>query len=316
MALMQAGIPHKVIATSDINKYSNMSYEAIFGDNPNMGDICKIRKLPASDILIYSFPCTDLSIAATKTRSGMAEGANHRSSLIWEVRRLLSQCKEDNTLPTWLLMENVPAIDDRMNRPQFLKWLNVLGELGYTSEYGILNAAEFGMAQRRRRRMFVLSRLGGECPELPVGSGPKQVLEDVLEDEGGIDGKWYTPRTYRFIRDIPTERITGRCLQVGWINGLVRRSDAAIYSTKALCPTLTVTHGGNPHILTTGGVRSPTPRERWRLQGFPDWAYDRAAEVSSGHQLTNQAGNSIPVPVLEAIFGTVYEWDKQHGGIE
>ena len=45
-----------------------------------------------------------------------------------------------------------------------------------------------------------------------------------------------------------------------------------------------------------------TPRECWRLMGFPDWAYDRAAEVSSETQLYNQAGNSIVVPVLESIF--------------
>lgn len=347
MALMQAGIPHKVIATSDINKFSNASYEAIFGDNPNMGDICKIQKLPESDILIYSFPCTDLSIAVSKTRTGMAEGVNHRSSLIWEVGRLLLQCKEDDTLPTWLLMENVPAINDRMNRPEFLKWLEVLDSLGYTTEYGGLNAAEFGMAQKRKR-MYVLSRLGGECPKLPVGSGLKQVLGDILEED--VPAKYYLTKARleglersnrkeeangNGYRSRPVDReglahsVTGHpgsrktdnyivdsCHRVGTAVGIGRfESSQRVYAPDGLAPTQTHT----ATKITEDGkrIRKLTPRETWRLQGFPDWAFDRARDIgTSDTQLYCQSGNPIPVPVLEAIFTTVYEWDKEHGVIE
>lgn len=49
-----------------------------------------------------------------------------------------------------------------------------------------------------------------------------------------------------------------------------------------------------------------TPRECWRLMGFPEWAYLRASRVSSETQLYNQAGNSIVVEVLEAIFRTMF----------
>lgn len=49
-----------------------------------------------------------------------------------------------------------------------------------------------------------------------------------------------------------------------------------------------------------------TPRECWRLMGFPEWAYFRASKVSSETQLYNQAGNSIVVEVLEAIFRTMF----------
>lgn len=52
-------------------------------------------------------------------------------------------------------------------------------------------------------------------------------------------------------------------------------------------------------------IRILTPRECWRLMGQPDWAYDAAAKVSSRTQLYNQAGNSIVVEVLRAIFRTV-----------
>lgn len=48
-------------------------------------------------------------------------------------------------------------------------------------------------------------------------------------------------------------------------------------------------------------IRKLTPRECWRLQGFPDWAFDRAAEVNSNSQLYKQAGNSVTVNVIENI---------------
>ena len=48
-------------------------------------------------------------------------------------------------------------------------------------------------------------------------------------------------------------------------------------------------------------IRKLTPRECWRLQGFPDWAFDKAQAVNSNSQLYKQAGNSVTVNVIEAI---------------
>ncbi|OSH15206.1 DNA (cytosine-5-)-methyltransferase [Enterococcus faecalis] len=48
-------------------------------------------------------------------------------------------------------------------------------------------------------------------------------------------------------------------------------------------------------------IRKLTPRECWRLQGFPDWAFDKAKEVNSDSQLYKQAGNSVTVPVIADI---------------
>lgn len=56
-----------------------------------------------------------------------------------------------------------------------------------------------------------------------------------------------------------------------------------------------------PKILIDGKVRKLTPRECWRLQGFPDWAFDKAQEVNSNSQLYKQAGNSVTVSVIAAI---------------
>ena len=48
-------------------------------------------------------------------------------------------------------------------------------------------------------------------------------------------------------------------------------------------------------------IRKLTPKECWRLQGFPDWAFEKAEKVNSNSQLYKQAGNSVTVNVIEAI---------------
>ena len=103
------------------------------------------------------------------------------------------------------------------------------------------------------------------------------------------------------------------------------RSSAKTLDGGSLCPTLrSQAHGlqNQPKVadsLDPGAaqdegfllVRVLTPRECWRLMGFPDWAYDRAAGVSSETQLYNQAGNSIVTEVLRAIFRTMLTTEKR-----
>ncbi|MGQ7337108.1 DNA cytosine methyltransferase [Streptococcus suis] len=60
-------------------------------------------------------------------------------------------------------------------------------------------------------------------------------------------------------------------------------------------------------------IRKLTPRECWRLQGFPDWAFDKAQAVNSNSQLYKQAGNSVTVNVIEAIAKRLEETDEQTG---
>lgn len=73
-----------------------------------------------------------------------------------------------------------------------------------------------------------------------------------------------------------------------------------VYDSQGIAPTLTRT-GADEKILHNLVVRKLTPRECWRLQAFPDWAYDKAAEVNSASQLYKQAGNSITVSVAYEI---------------
>ena len=82
--------------------------------------------------------------------------------------------------------------------------------------------------------------------------------------------------------------------------------NSRVYDTDGLAPTLSTMQGGGqePKIIQRGQgyrIRKLTPRECWRLQGFPDWAFDKAQEVNSNSQLYKQAGNSVTVNVIAAI---------------
>ena len=76
-----------------------------------------------------------------------------------------------------------------------------------------------------------------------------------------------------------------------------------------IAPTLTRNSYQENNYLSDGfRIRKLTPRECWRLQGFPDWAFDKAQEVNSNSQLYKQAGNSVTVNVIAAIAKEL-EWD-------
>ncbi|EMF0185177.1 DNA cytosine methyltransferase, partial [Enterococcus hirae] len=69
-----------------------------------------------------------------------------------------------------------------------------------------------------------------------------------------------------------------------------------------IAPTLSSNSWHENNILENGfQIRKLTPRECWRLQGFPDWTFDLAKEVNSDSQLYKQAGNSVTVPVIADI---------------
>lgn len=80
MALKRLGVEHDVVAISEIDPYAINSYKAIHGDTLNLGDISKIdpQDVPDCDLLTYSYPCTNISIAGSK--EGLAEGSGTASS--------------------------------------------------------------------------------------------------------------------------------------------------------------------------------------------------------------------------------------------
>jgi site-specific DNA-cytosine methylase len=110
---------------------------------------------------------------------------NTRSGLLWEVERILSECKE---LPQILLMENVPDVIGSKFIKDFQRWESRLRELGYSNHTEILNSKDFGIPQNRERA-FMVSILGSSLYHFPQKQPLKLRLKDMLEPK--VDEKYY-----------------------------------------------------------------------------------------------------------------------------
>lgn len=171
----------------EFDKFAVTSYNAVHGTNFATSDITKITAddlgIVDTDkyeyIMTYSFPCQDLSIAGKQ--AGMEKGSGTRSGLLWEVERLLKECKE---LPQVLLMENVPQV---LNG-DFGGWLEFLESKGYHNYYKCLNAKNYGIPQNRDR-CFMVSVLGNYYYDFPKEIPLKLRLKDMLESK--VDEKYY-----------------------------------------------------------------------------------------------------------------------------
>lgn len=329
MALRNIGIDYEVVGISEIDKFAIKSYEAIHGKVHNFGDISKIEELPYCDLLTYSFPCQDLSISGKQ--KGISKGT--RSGLLLEVERLLLKAKENGTFPKYLLLENVKNLVGKKFIKDFERWLSFLNSLGYYSNWEVLNAKDYGIPQNRER-VFVVSSLENIHFVFPKKQELKIKMKDLLEDHvpekyylsekylknfsdmknrnGFIRGERFNPRktedcdTAFTITTRAGDRVTDNFIIN--INPSRRGMNGNVYNTE-LSPTLTTNKGEGIKILQNKDykIRKLTPLECWRLMGFSDNDYYVAKSVGiSNAQLYKQAGNSIVVTVLEAIFRQLF----------
>lgn len=141
---------------------ASLIYRARFGgDGHSNIDInnVKTEDIPDHDLLVGGFPCQDYSVAASLSRSGGIEGK--KGVLWWQIYRILHEKGE--LRPNYVFFENV---DRLLNSPasqrgrDFAIILASLSDLGYIVEWRVINAAEYGMPQRRRRTYIVGYRHG------------------------------------------------------------------------------------------------------------------------------------------------------------
>lgn len=186
----------------------------------NLGDMMQIESLPYSDLLTYSTPCTDLSIAGKQeglkwtchdcgceydpseldvdTRYTCPNCGSHnikstRSGLLYEVERLLVKAKENNTLPKYLLMENVDALVSKKYIDSFKDWLVRLDNLGYNSYYQTINAKNTGIPQNRNRIFCISIRkdIDTKSFEFPQPFDTGIRLKDLLETDNNVLEKYF-----------------------------------------------------------------------------------------------------------------------------
>jgi len=190
-ALKRLNVDFEHYRVVEFDKFAIQSYNAIHGTNFEKQDIMQLKgkDLGITDtdkyiyILTYSFPCQDLSMAGK--RQGMSKCYNTRSGLLWEVERLLSECKE---LPQVLLMENVTEVHSKDNIDDFRDWIMFLENKEYNNLYQDLNAKYYGIPQNRDR-CFMISLLGDYYYEFPQPIELKECLADRLEDN--VSEKYY-----------------------------------------------------------------------------------------------------------------------------
>lgn len=172
LALEYLGIEHKS-DISEIDQYAIKAYNQIHGDTHNWGDITKIdeTKLPYYDLITYSSPCQDFSVAGLG--KGGDEGSGTRSSLLWECERIIRAVK-----PKYLLMENVKNLVGKAHKHNFIRWLRTLEMMGYQNFWQVLNAKDYGIPQNRER-VFVVSILGSGQYLFPNKIKLEKRLKDI-----------------------------------------------------------------------------------------------------------------------------------------
>ena len=136
---------------------ASLVYRARFGsDGHSNQDINSVKTdvIPNHDLMVGGFPCQDYSVAASLSRSGGIEGK--KGVLWWQIYRILEEKGENR--PSYLIFGNV---DRLLNSPatqrgrDFAIILSSLSDLGYIVEWRVVNAADYGMPQRRKRTYIV-----------------------------------------------------------------------------------------------------------------------------------------------------------------
>ena len=307
--------------------------------------------LPRANLWCAGFPCQDISVANAE-RPGI-DGA--RSGLFFEVIRLLDGLPaharpEWLCLENVAALLNVHAGQDFLRVLVSLAERGYYTEYGVldSSRFGVPQHRERVFIVTRRhfgdgctRKIFpvpcgdgkAMRRLNGRTRQGQRIYDPDGVCATLMAQGGGFAGhtEMYAVGFNR--KDGITGPIENACtLQASDYRGLNRNQTqtAVFVDLTAGAPTRTDTarclmakydagvgshKGERSGVLAGGRVRRLTPREAWRLQGWTDAQFDKAAAVNSDAQLYRQAGNGVTVNVVAAIGRQIVRAQEEYAGI-
>lgn len=315
----------------------------------NLVDISKVsgNDMPdKTDLLTYSFPCQDLSNVGAfhHYNKGIDKNSGSRSSLLWEVGRILTEMKLANKrLPRYLVMENVPTLLSERHRDNFFTWINELRELGYISGYYQLNAKDFGIPQNRPRLLMLSVYVGDNDHKIKIvnnyfaSTDEEKIVSDyrnsdffhdltvrdllrITNDKGSVlwnEAVECTPN------DTPSRRKI-------WKENPVIYNQDGTYTEESFIRTITTKQDRNPNsgniyfdsgLENRGKFRYLTPRECMLFMGFTDEDYEKLISANPEQRIHSKlfprdkiirmAGNSIPVKLLEGFFFQLINLDKK-----
>lgn len=263
------------VFASDIDKFCQDSYENNFGHRPS-GDITIVdpKLIPNHDILFAGFPCQPFSII------GQMKGFNDtRGTLFFHIANILKEKK-----PKAFILENVKQLVGH-NGGQTLKIiLKTLQDLGYHVQYAVLNALDYGLPQKRERVIIV----GHNEPILfsyPSPLRPFTPLSEILEKK--VDKKYLASD---YIKEKRKQSHKSAYKLSIWHENKAGNICSYPYSCALRA-------GASYNYLLVNGERRLTPREMFRLQGFPD----TYKIINNDTQAKKQAGNAVPVNLVKAV---------------
>ena len=189
-----------------------------------------------------------------------------------------------------VMLENVKQLRTHDKGRTLEVILDKLASLGYTVDWRIMNALDFGLPQKRERIIIVgfLDQDVFRKYEWPIGDGAYD-LADVLEPDEQVDERFFASPYIVAKRQASVDSKHVFYPSV-WHENKSGNISVLDYS----CALRT---GASYNYLVVNGVRRPTSRELLRFQGFPD----DFPIVVSHHEIRRQTGNSVPVPVIRSV---------------
>lgn len=290
------------VYTSEIDKYAGQTYAKNFpGDSHHpINDITRLdeRDLLDFDVLLAGFPCQAFSMAGK--RGGFEDT---RGTLFFDVARIIKEKR-----PAAFLLENVKGLVSHKSGKTLATIMNVLeNDLGYNVRFKILNAKHYGVPQNRERIYIVGFRDGGEGFSYPDRDSVDASISDILEGNPVDPGFYVSQKAMIGLqahRDRHQSKGNGFGYEVKDLSGIANTIVVGGMGRErnlVIDERIDLASCGkeiNPDL-----IRRMTPLEWERLQGFPDgWT-----EGVSNTQRYKQMGNSVAVPVIEAVSDVILE---------
>ena len=301
----------KTVFVSEWDEHARKTYRANFCDDFEIsGDITKIeeKSIPNFDICLAGFPCQAFSLAGQRKGFKDDYKGMSRGTLFFDVARICAEKK-----PKVIFCENVKGLIIHDKGRTFKIIMETLNEIGYTPFYAILNSRNFGVPQNRERIYIVAFRKDIAPNEFifPNATDSTKRIIDIIEEKP-VPAKYYLSECYIETLKRHKERHIAKGNGFGYeirdlndvagaiVCGGMGRERNLIIDKRQTDLTPTTHIKGN---INTEGIRKMTPREWARLQGFPDTYKLILADV----HLYKQFGNSVTVPVIEAIAKKIKE---------
>lgn len=271
-------------------------------------EIEKDNSYTANNLIVHN--CQDFSLAGKQ--AGGDKDSGTRSSLMYETIRIVEKLK-----PKYVVWENVKNLLSKKHRHNFDAYLETMERLGYTNYYQVLNAKDYGIPQNRERVFTISIRNDVDADfKFPPKQELKLKLKDILEDE--VDEKYYlSERMIKYVSAIGTcgFKNPDSRINLDIARPLTTDPNKRAGTTNYLCDQLPDNYNLAVMSIVDGfekdlRIRRLNPKEYWRLMGFDDEDFEKASKVNSNTQLYKQAGNSIVVNVLEAIFKNLFRGEK------